>query len=315
MSERIFSDLMREIKSGKFVITGELEPEVTSDIGPTVAEAVAMKPYVVAANITDNPKATCCLSSLAGSFLCQRDSGLEMVYQLTTRDQNRMGLGAAILGAASLGLKNVLALTGDHHASGNMPNAKPVFDYDSTHLIALVREMVDHRSIEGIKFDEEAPDIKLHVGGAANPNSAMWGMEAEIMHIQRKAAAGLEFIQTQVIYDVDMAAEFLKEIKDKTGVPVLLGIFPMKGYGIAKGFDEMVPGVSVPKDLLASFKNVKKNFEKKDRKAGYRKLNVDFFVPMLKELKNKGLVSGLHCMAVHYPKIFPPLIEALNANK
>jgi len=229
---------------------------------------------------------------------------------------NRMALGAAVLGAASLGLKNILALTGDHHATGNMPDAKPVYDYDSTNLIELIREMVDKRSIEGIPFDEEAPDIKLHVGGAANPNAMSWGGEAEIMHIQRKAAAGVEFLQTQVVYDIDIAASFLKEIKDKTGVPVLLGIFPMKGYGIAKGFDELVPGVSVPKDLLAKFKAVNKGgLEKKEKKKAYAQINIDFFTPFLKELKSKGLVAGCHIMAVHYPKIFPPLVEALGLSK
>ncbi|MHA1821850.1 MAG: methylenetetrahydrofolate reductase [Promethearchaeota archaeon] len=312
MSEETYSELMRKIKSAEFVITGELEPGPTADIGPTVKEALAMKPYVTAANITDNPKATVCLSSLAASYLTQKESGLEIVYQLTTRDMNRMALGASILGAAALGLKNILALTGDHHATGNMPQCKPVFDYDSTHLIALIREMREKKTIEGIPMEEGAPDIKLHVGGAANPNTVMWGMEPEVIHIQRKAMAGVEFLQTQVVYDIDIAAEFLKEIKDKTGVPVLLGIFPMKGYGIAKGFDEMVPGVSVPKDLLARFKEVKKsNMEKKEKKAAYRKINIDFFVPMLKELKQKNLVAGCHIMAVHYPEIFPPLVEAL----
>ncbi|MHA1340459.1 MAG: methylenetetrahydrofolate reductase [Promethearchaeota archaeon] len=317
MSEdRIFSNLMKEIKAGNFVVTGELEPEVTSDIGPTVKEALAMKPYVTAANVTDNPKATVCLSSLAGSFLVQQQTGLEIVYQLTTRDMNRMALGAAVLGAGALGLKNILALTGDHHQTGNMPQAKPVYDYDSTLLIRMIREMVDKRSIEGIPFDEEAPDLKLHVGGAANPNAVMWGMEPELMHIMRKAKAGVEFLQTQVVYDIDIAVEFLKEVKDKTNVPVLLGIFPMKGYGIAKGFDEMVPGVNVPKDLLAKFKEVKKsNMDKKEKKEAYRKINVEFFTPMLKELKTKGLVAGCHIMAVHYPKIFPPLIEALGLKR
>ncbi|MCP4761556.1 MAG: hypothetical protein GY870_07225 [archaeon] len=313
--ERIYSDLMAEIKSGRFVLTGELEPEKTTDIMPTVGEAIQIKEYCVAANITDNPKATVCLSSLAGSYLTQEKSGLEMVYQLTTRDMNRMALGAAVLGAGSLGLKNILALSGDHNACGDMPTSKPVYDYDSTNLIDLVREMVDKRTIEGLPFDEEAPDLRLHVGGAANPNADPMG--PEIAHIQRKANAGLEFIQTQVVYDIDVAAEFLKEIKDKTGVPVLLGIFPMKGYGIAKGFDELVPGVSVPKDLLGQFKAIKKGDfpDKKAKKEAYRKLNVEFFVPMLEELKQKNLVSGCHIMAVHYPKIFPPLVKALGMSK
>jgi 5,10-methylenetetrahydrofolate reductase len=312
MTDKIFSDLMKAIKSGKLVLTGELEPERTSNIEPTVEEAKQLKAFCVAANVTDNPKSTVCLSSLSASYLTQEKSGLEIVYQLTCRDQNRMGLGAALLGAASLGLKNVLALTGDHNACGDMPKSKPVFDYDSTHLIQLVREMVDNRSIEGLKLAEDCPDIKMHVGGAANPNANP--LEPEILHIQRKAKAGVEFIQTQVVYDIHIAETFLKEIKSKTGVPVLLGIFPMKNYGTAKGFDEMVPGVKVPQDLLARFKAVKDaNMEKAQQKEAYIKLNVDFFTPMLKELKKKGLVTGVHIMAVHYPNIFKPLLDAVNS--
>jgi len=307
---KTYSNLMKAIRSGEFVISGELEPERTANIEPTVLEAIELRKYCVAANITDNPKSTVCLSSLAGSYLTQEKSGLEIVYQLTCRDQNRMGLGAAILGAASFGLKNILALTGDHNAVGDMPKSKPVFDYDSTHLIKLVREMADERKIEGLPLDDDCPDIQIHVGGAANPNADPSG--PEIMHIQRKTMAGVEFLQTQVVYDIDIVEPFLKEIREKTGVPVLLGIFPMRGYGVAKGFDELVPGVSVPKDLLAKFKAIKKaGYEKKEKKAAYRKLNIDFYVPMLKELKKKNLVAGCHIMAVHYPKIFPPLLEAL----
>jgi len=311
IEQKVYSNLMKSIRSGEFVLTGELEPERTSNIEPTIKEALELKKYCVAANITDNPKSTVCLSSLAGSYLTQERSGLEIVYQLTCRDQNRMGLGAAILGASSLGLKNILALTGDHNACGDMPSSKPVFDYDSTHLIKLVREMADKRSIEGLPLNEDCPNIKIHVGGAANPNANPLG--PEVMHIQRKAQAGVEFLQTQVIYDIEIAEPFLREIREKTGVPVLLGIFPMRSYSVAKGFDEMVPGVSVPKDLLAKFKEIKNtDMEKEEQKKSYRNLNIEFFVPMLKELKKKNLVAGCHIMAVHYPEIFPPLVEALD---
>lgn len=308
---RVFSNLMSEINSGKFVITGKLEPEKTTDISPTVKEALQLKKYCAAANITDNPKATVCLSSLAGAYLTQQQSGLEVVYNLTTRDMNRMALGSAILGAGALGLKNILALSGDHNAIGDMPGSKPVYDYDSTNLIALIREMVDNRTIEGIPFDEESPDLKLHVGGAANPSAN--SMDAEIMHIQRKVAVGVEFVQTQAVFDIDITETFLKELKNKTGVPVLLGIFPMKDYFIAKNFDGLVPGVSVPKNLLEKFKEVKiGNFpDKKAKKLAYNQLNLDFFVPMLKELKSKNLVTGCHIMTLHYPTIFPLLLEAL----
>jgi len=211
-----------------------------------------------------------------------------------------------MMGAHALGIRNVLSLTGDHTALGDMPESKPVFDLDSATLIKLVREMVDKGSINGHEI--EAPPT-LHVGGAANPNANP--MEAEILKIGRKAEAGAEFIQTQVVYDLDKTIEFLSEIK-KYKVPVLLGIFPMKSYAIAKGFDEFVPGVSVPKDILAQWKAIKKDVtDKKMQNEAYDQANYEFFKPFITELKKKGLLAGVHCMAVHYPRIFPKLQQVI----
>jgi 5,10-methylenetetrahydrofolate reductase len=210
------------------------------------------------------------------------------------------------MGAQALDLHNILSLTGDHTALGDCPESKPVFDLDSATLIRLVREMVDTGSINGHEI-EHPP--KFHVGGAANPNADP--MEAEILKIGRKAEAGAEFIQTQVVYDIDMTAEFLREIK-KYNVPVFLGIFPMKSYSMACGFDSFVPGVSVPKDILARWKRVKTDVsDKKEQKNIYDRLNFEFFKPFIAELKKKKLISGIHCMAVHYTRIFPVLHEIM----
>jgi len=206
---------------------------------------------------------------------------------------------------------------------GDMPESKPVFDLDSATLIKLVREMVDKGSINGYEI-EDPP--KLHVGGAANPNSDP--MEPEILKIGRKAEAGCEFIQTQVVYDLDRTIEFLTGIRkykvpiDRTiefltgirkyKVPILLGIFPMKSYGIAKGFDTFVPGVSVPKEILAKWKSVKKEVtDKKQKKELYDQYNYELFKPFIGELRKKGLIDGIHCMAVHYPRIFPKLMDII----
>jgi len=188
-----------------------------------------------------------------------------------------------------------------------MPESKPVFDLDSATLIKLVRDMVDKGDINGNEI--EAPPT-LHVGGAANPNAEPMG--AEILKIGRKAEAGCEFIQTQVVYDLDRTIEFLTEIK-KYKVPIFLGIFPMKSYGIAKGFDTFVPGVSVPKEILAKWKSVKTEVtDKKQRKDLYDQYNYDFFKPFITELRKKDLLDGIHCMAVHYPRIFPKLDSIIN---
>ena len=303
---KTYSKLGEAIAKGEFVLTGELEPEKTTDLSHTIHEAKEMAPYVIAANVTDSPLGIVTINSMAATHLIQKAAGLECVWQMTVRDVNKLGIAGMIMGAHALGIRNILSLTGDHTALGDMPESKPVFDLDSATLIKLVREMVDKGSINGNEI--EAPPT-LHVGAAANPNAEPMG--AEILKIGRKAEAGCEFIQTQVVYDLDRTIEFLSEIK-KYKVPVLLGIFPMKSYGMAKGFDTFVPGVSVPKDILAKWKSVKKEVtDKKQQKELYDQYNYEFFKPFITELRKKDLLAGIHCMAVHYPRIFPKLKDII----
>jgi methylenetetrahydrofolate reductase (NADPH) len=304
---KTYSKLGEAIAKGEFILTGELEPEKTTDLSHTIHEAKEMAPYVIAANVTDSPLGIVTINSMAATHLIQKAAGLECVWQMTVRDVNKLGIAGMIMGAHALGIRNVLSLTGDHTALGDMPESKPVFDLDSATLVKLVREMVDKGTINGNEI--EAPPT-LHVGVAANPNAEPMG--AEILKIGRKAEAGCEFIQTQVVYDLDRTIEFLTEIK-KYKVPILLGIFPMKSYGMAKGFDTFVPGVSVPKEILAKWKSVKKEVtDKKQQKELYDQYNYDFFKPFITELRKKNLLAGVHCMAVHYPRIFPKLDSIIN---
>lgn len=309
VEKKVYSKLGEKLSNGEFILTGELEPEKTCDLSHTIQEAKEMAPYVVAANVTDSPLGIVTINSMAASHIIQKEAGLEVIWQLTVRDVNKLGIAGMMMGGHALGLRNVLSLTGDHTALGDMPESKPVFDLDSATLVKLVREMVDKGSINGHKI-EHPPTF--HVGAAANPNADPMG--AEILKIGRKAEAGCEFIQTQVVYDLDRTIEFLSEIK-KYNVPILLGIFPMKSYGIAKGFDTFVPGVDVPKDILAKWKNIKTEFkdDKKEQKRLYDQANYEFFRPFISELKKKGLLAGVHCMAVHYPRIFPKLMEVIQA--
>ena len=307
--KKVYSKLGEMLANGEFILTGELEPEKTCDLSHTIQEAKEMAPYVVAANVTDSPLGIVTINSMAASHIIQKEAGLEVIWQLTVRDVNKLGIAGMIMGGQALGLRNVLSLTGDHTALGDMPESKPVFDLDSATLVRLVKEMVDKGTINGHEI-EHPPTI--HVGAAANPNSDPMG--AEILKIGRKAEAGCEFIQTQVVYDLDRTIEFLTEIK-KYNVPILLGIFPMKSYGMAKGFDTFVPGVDVPKDILAKWKNIKTEFkhDKAEQKRIYDQANYEFFKPFISELKKKGLLAGVHCMAVHYPRIFPKLMEVIKA--
>ena len=304
-----YSKLGEMLEKGEFILTGELEPEKTCDLSHTIHEAEQMAPYVVGANVTDSPLGIVTINSMAATHIIQEEAGLECIWQMTVRDVNKLGIAGMIMGAHALGIRNILSLTGDHPSMGDIPETKPVFDLDSATLCSLVREMVDEGSINGEEI--ECPP-KLHVGAAANPNADPMG--AEVLKIKRKAEAGAEFLQTQVVYDIDQTIEFLSEIK-KYDIPVLLGIFPMKSYGFAKGFDEFVPGVSVPENILTKWKSIKKNItDKKERKKAYDQANYEFFKPFITELREKDLLDGVHCMAVHYPRIFPKLEKIIEAS-
>jgi len=255
-----YSDLVKTMREGKFLFTGELEPKKMIDLTSILHSAEEMKKTgkIVAANVTDGPQGDAYTCSMVPCYLVQEKVGLEAIWQITVRDRNRIALFGDILGGAILGLKNMLALTGDHTALGDHQNARPVFDLDSTQLIDLVSKMVDDGTdLEGNEI--EGGKIEMNVGCAANPNSNP--REPEILKVGRKIEVGADFIQTQTSFDIDDAKEFLKEL-EKFNVPVLLGLFPIKNYGIAWYFNEYIPGVSVPKDLLKALKTASRKFRK-----------------------------------------------------
>ncbi len=306
-----YSNLMKAIREGKFVFTGELEPEKDFDIDHVLHSAEEMKKTgkIIAANVTDGPQGDAYTCSMVPSYLVQEKVGLEAVWQMTVRDRNRIALFGDVIGGAILGLKNILTLTGDHSALGDNKRARPVYDVDSTQFIELVSKIVDEGTdLEGKEI--RGGPIEMNIGCAANPNSRP--REPEILKVGRKVEVGVDFIQTQTSFDVDDAKEFLKEL-EKYNVPVLLGLFPLKNYGIAWYFNEYIPGVSVPKDLLDALKKAKKDHkeDKKKQKEVIDKINIDFFEPFIQEIKKTTKAAGIHCMAVHYERLFPKLFANL----
>ncbi|MHA1144614.1 MAG: methylenetetrahydrofolate reductase [Candidatus Helarchaeota archaeon] len=299
-----FSNLMKAIRAGKFVFSGELEPEKETNIDTLIKSANAMKKWVIAANVTDGPQSMAYACSLACSHLVQQQTGLEVVYQMTVRDRNRIGLVADVLGAAVLGIKNILALAGDHSALGDHGGAKPVFDLDSAQFVHLLSNMID----KGTDFSgrEIHGKVEINVAVAANPNAVP--REPEIIKVERKVKCGADFIQTQTAFDIDEAKSFLKDL-EYLNCPVLLGIFPLKSYGIAKYFNDYIPGVSVPKEILAKMKATKQISNKEEKKAKIDQINVDFFEPFIAEIKKTTKAAGVHCMAVLYERLFEPLLS------
>lgn len=306
---KAFSNLMKAIERGEFVYTGELEPHRSIDLSDVKDWATTLKNTgkIVAANVTDNPRSDSAISSLVAAYIVQRDVGLETVYQLRTADRNRLALLSDILGAAALGLKNILALTGDHTKVGTTPAAKPVFDLDGTQLVALIHSIVyEGKDLDGNEIHGPRPEI--NVGVAGNPN--MDPLEAEVLKLERKAEVGADFVQTQVVFDVEVARRYLKAV-EHIGIPVLIGIFPPRSYGQASFFDKYVPGVTVPKEFLEAFKKFNEIEDKARRKEKINEYNVEYFVNFIKEIKKEKACAGVHIMAVGYPDVIGPIIEGV----
>ncbi|HUV80331.1 MAG TPA: methylenetetrahydrofolate reductase [Candidatus Bathyarchaeia archaeon] len=305
MADGIYSQMMKELSEGKYVFTGELEPEKAGNVNEPIAAAKDLIGLVTACNVTDNPQSFAYVNSMAASYKIELETGMECVYQLRCSDRNRMALLSDVLGAGTLGLKNILALAGDHVSLGDTPDAKPVFDLDSTTLIHMIRKIVDEGKDLGGNEIEDPP--KLHVGGAAAPGAAH--LKSEVAKVKRKINVGVEFLQTQVVYYQDILDKFFNEL-GKVDVPILVGIFPAKSYGAAKFFDEYVAGVDVPPDYLANLKKSKEITDKEKRKEEVDRINVEFFTDFLEYLKGTP-AAGCHMMAVGYPRIIGPLKKVI----
>jgi len=306
MSGAAISELMASLKSGKFTFTGELEPGKTANLSRHIEAAKKIKGYVVACNVTDNPQSFAYISSLVASYIIQRETGLETIYQITCRDRNRIAVFSDLLGAGALGIKNILALTGDHTTLGDTPQAKPVFDLDSVQLIKMIRQIVN----EGVDMNGnpiESPP-KFFIGAGANPNANP--IELELLKFEKKVYAGADFFQTQVVFDIEKAKNFLKETS-KYNVPIIIGIFPLKSYGVAEYFNKNVPGVKVPEDLMALLAKANEIADKKMKRAKYNEINLEYFSNFIKELKRTTPAAGCHIMSVGYEEIIPLLVESV----
>ncbi|MCJ7633455.1 methylenetetrahydrofolate reductase [Candidatus Bathyarchaeota archaeon] len=295
-----YSELMKNLQSGKFTYTGELEPLKTTNLHEVLEGAKTLKGHVTAANVTDNPTAFAYMTPLVPCYFIQKEVGLETVYQLTTRDRNRLAITSDLLGAGALGIRNVLALTGDHVVVGDNPQAKPVFDLDSATLVYLLRKMVD----EGVDLNggkiQDPP--KFNVGVAASPNANP--IEAEILKIERKVLLGADFIQTQAIYDIEVAKQFLRETS-RIKAPILIGIAPFKSIGMMEYMMKFVPGIVVPEEME---QRLRKAREKGGKEALYKE-NVEIFGDFIKEIKKTTHAAGMHIMAIGFEQIVPKIIE------
>ncbi|UCE95288.1 MAG: methylenetetrahydrofolate reductase [Candidatus Bathyarchaeota archaeon] len=300
MTKEAYGELMKQINSGKFVFTGELEPVKTTNFDEVIEGARILKNHVAAINITDNPTAFGYMNALMPSYMIQEKAGVEAVYQMTTRDRNRLALISDVLAAGALGIKNILALTGDHTTVGDTPQAKPVFDLDSATFVYMLRKIID----EGLDLNNneiENPP-KFNIGIAAAPNADP--LEPELLKIQRKVELGVDFIQTQCVYSVEQAKNFLKAAS-YLKTPILIGIAPFKSISMMKWMVKFVPGIRVPEEIQETLHKAKKT----GGKQAVYEANIEIFGEMLRGVRSTTNAAGIHAMAIGFEWIIPKIIE------
>lgn len=294
-----YGDLVKQIKDGKFVFTGELEPVKTTNLHEVIEGAKILKGHVAAVNVTDNPTAFGYMNALVPSYLIQRAAGVEAVYQMTTRDRNRLALISDVLAAGALGIKNILVLTGDHTTVGDTPQSKPVFDLDSAAFVYMLRKVIDDGvDLSGNKI-ENPP--KLNIGIAAAPNADP--LEPEILKIERKVKLGVDFIQTQCVYSVEQAQRFL-EAATYLKTPILVGVAPFKSQAMMEWMIKFVPGIKVPAEVEQRLRRAKEK-----SKEAFQEENIKIFSELIRGIRETTNAAGIHMMAVGFEWIVPKIIE------
>jgi methylenetetrahydrofolate reductase (NADPH) len=294
---RTSSRLERVLREGHFAVTCEIGPPQSARSEGITKHASILKDYSDGQNLTDNQTAIVRLSSLAAAVHVKAAGG-EPIMQMVARDRNRIAIQSDVLGAASLGIRNLLCLAGDHQSFGNHPEARNVHDVDSLQMMQIVRAMRDERKFqcgEEIKSDEP----RMFVGCAANPFGDPF--EFRVRRLAKKIAAGAEFIQTQCIFDMDRFEKWMRMVRDEgldEKVFILGGITPVKSDKALK-YIKTVPGMKVPDELIRRMEGAA------DKKAE----GVNVAVEMIQRLKEIRGVRGVHIMAIAWESIVPEIVE------
>lgn len=280
---RAASELQARLRSGRFVITAEITPPVSTDPAEFLRRAMPLKGLATAVNVTDGAGAKVHLSSLATAhFLVQ--SGIEPIFQMTCRDRNRLALQGDLLGALALGIHNVLILGGDDPKAGDQPDAKPVYDLNSRDLLAMFHRMsTDNVLPTGTKIDGS---MRLVLGAADVPVDPPAGWQPT--GLQAKVAAGADFVQTQFCMDVDVVSRYMTRVREAgITIPILIGVAPIPSARSARWMRDKLFGTIIPDAHIERLEHAK------DAKAEGRKICIE----VLRALAEIPGVGGAHVMA------------------
>jgi methylenetetrahydrofolate reductase (NADPH) len=293
------SHLQAVLQRGRFAVTAEIGPPRGANIAPVRRKARMLHEWVDAANVTDSQSAVVRMPSWAGSLVAMQE-GVEPVMQLQCRDRNRIALQSDLLGAAALGIPNVLLLTGDHPRFGDHPDAKPVFDLDSIQLIWTARTMREQRKLLSGRELKPAPD--WFIGAVENPFAPPLTWRAE--RLGKKVAAGAQFFQTQFIFDVGIFSAWMQHVRD-LGLDkkcfILAGVGPIKSLRALEHMRAEVPGMYVPDEVVRRLHGVPA-----DRVA---EEGLKLCSEIITQVKDMPGVAGVHVMAFNWEDAIPEILQ------
>ena len=279
---------------GEFVVTAEVGPPKGIHLDHLVDEAKTYLSGITAVNVTDNQSSVMRTSTLA-TCVAMKNAGLNPIYQATCRDRNRLALQSDLLGAAAMGIDNILCLTGDHTRMGDHPGAKPVFDLDSVSLLYAASQLEKGVDLAGIELVGEPP--KFAKGAVVSPISD--SVDAQLAKMERKVMAGADYFQTQAVFEPEKFIAFMERAK-QFGKPVQLGVIIPKSVGMCKFMNNNVAGVHVPDEMLDELRA-----DKEKTKAGIT--GVEIAARIIRECR--PYCQGVHIMALGWEAKVPALLE------
>jgi 5,10-methylenetetrahydrofolate reductase len=313
------SNLEKVLRAGIFAVTAELGPPQSADGAAIHQKASLLRGNCDAVNITDNQTAIVRMSSIGSGALVVQE-GLEPIIQMTCRDRNRLAMQSDLLAAYALGMRNLLCLTGDHQTFGNHPTAKNVFDMDSIQMIQMVTQMRDQHIFQ-CGDPLKGPEPRFFVGAAASPFAGP--IEFRPLRLAKKVKAGANFIQTQLVYDVEAFAKYMEKVRElglHEKTYILAGVGPLKSPGMAKYMKESVPGILVPEAIIkrmeaagAAWAGKKKEEltkeDKKARSAAWQEEGIHICIELIQQIRQIKGVAGVHIMAIEWEEAVRPIVE------
>ncbi len=293
------SNLKSVLQAGRFAITAEAGPPRGARPEVMRKKAQILKSYVDACNVTDNQTGVVRMCSLAACKIL-RDEGIDAVMQMVCRDRNRIAAQSDILGAAALGICNLLCLSGDHQVFGDHPQAKNVFDLDSIQLLKVATEMRDKSKFACGKNVDGIPEI--FIGASANPFADPF--KIQVPRLAKKVAAGAQFIQTQCIFNIEKFIEWMKGVRERglhEKTYILAGITPIKSLPMAEYMAAKVPGMDVPGAVIERIRGVEKKHQKEE--------GLKIAVETIQQLREVEGVRGVHIMAIEWEEAVPEVVQ------